>query len=538
LDNSGLLYFGVEDDAKYQIHTTQSFNDDHWHLATATLSASGIKLYVDGKIKSQQSTPTKGKAYSGYWKIGYGDLSGWTGNPGNLYFKGIVDDISIYSKELSSNEIEILYEKQYLNIYCQNDVICSSSGSSSIIIENSEPGVKYQLFNNLTNNPIGSAVEGNAGTVSLPTGTLNQSTQIKIKAVNNNTLCEKQLDSIYTIVVNSSVSPQVYISSNASLGSHCKGDTLIFNSSALYGGSSPIYNWLVNGVSVGNNENHFKSRNLNNGDQLSLQMTSSLACASPKTVSSNIITTSISEIPDNTITLEGKSQFCEGDKVSLSGVSSDIMKWYKIGSGIVSTSNPLVINETGEYYLYVENDNGCWSVSDTIKLEKNELTFIDLGQDKSIYTNESIELDAGNANSYLWSTGDDTRTITVNGNIGIGNHTYSVEISNENGCKNSDTIQVEVISVLGFDENNQKLKTIVFPNPSSDFLYIEFDEGILGRITLELINTRGQKVLTKDCSIHLRGQREKLDLSGLAKGAYYLKVNMDSQVAFYKIIIN
>jgi hypothetical protein len=538
MDSNGLLYFGVEDVTKYTIHTTQAYNDDNWHLATATLSPNGIKLYVDGQLKSQQSSPVKGKNYSGYWKIGYGDLSGWSGNPGNTYFKGSVDDVIIYSKELTADEIQVLYQEQLVNIYCSNDVICGASGTSSIIIENSEPGISYQLYNNSTNSPIGSSILGNSGTISLPTGTLNQTTQIKIKALNNSTQCEKQLDSIFKITVGSSVTPKVSISSNATAGAICQGDSVVFNSSVLYDGPSPSFVWKINEIPSGNTNSQFISTSLKNGDVVKLQLTTSIACASPQTVTSNAINVSLLDAPDKNITVTGNSIFCKGESASLQGIPSNIMEWYKVGSGKISTTNPLIISNSGKYYLYLENSNQCSSISDTLEFTMKNLPNVNLGLDISIYANELHVLDAGQASSYNWNTGETAQTITVNGNIGAGNYTYSVEVTGEYGCKNSDTIKVEVLSTLGLEDNIKNLKTIIFPNPSSEYLYIEFDEAIKGLILAELFTGRGQKVLRKECEIKNNGQKEKLDLQGLSKGIYYLKLTMGEQIAFYKIIIN
>jgi hypothetical protein len=214
------------------------------------------------------------------------------------------------------------------------------------------------------------------------------------------------------------------------------------------------------------------------------------------------------------------------------------MEWYKVGTGKIHNGNPLIISEPGEYFAYLKNNNECWSVSDTLKFEMNESPDFDLGLDTSIYSNESLTLDAGQANSYLWSTTETTQSIIVDGSIGAGNYIYSVEATGSNGCKNSDTIQVEILSALGFDERNPNLKTIVFPNPSTEYLYIEFDEAIKGSILLELMNSSGKKMLMKNCLIQLKGQREKLEFEGLSKGIYYLKITMQEQSAFYKIIIN
>lgn len=66
-----------------------------------------------------------------------------------------------------------------------------------------------------------------------------------------------------------------------------------------------------------------------------------------------------------------------------------------------------------------------------------------LGNDTAICQGSAITLDAGNpSNTYLWSTTETTQTIEVST---AGN--YSVEVTNSNGCKNSDAITISINSL-------------------------------------------------------------------------------------------
>ena len=71
--------------------------------------------------------------------------------------------------------------------------------------------------------------------------------------------------------------------------------------------------------------------------------------------------------------------------------------------------------------------------------------FVHLQNDTTIYTDQSIVLDAGPGYSYLWNTGATTQTITVNGaTAGIGLHNYSVTVTNGLSCAATDNINVTV----------------------------------------------------------------------------------------------
>src|ERR1019366_2467879 len=83
----------------------------------------------------------------------------------------------------------------------------------------------------------------------------------------------------------------------------CSGTSAIFTATPTNGGSAPSYQWLVNGSNAagGTNSNTYTSSGLNNGDIVTVQMTSSAACATGVPATSNSETMTVT--PANVITL-------------------------------------------------------------------------------------------------------------------------------------------------------------------------------------------------------------------------------------------
>jgi hypothetical protein len=107
MTDSGHIYFGVAAPTGIGIvRSGQSQNDDEWHHVTATLSGQGMKLYIDSTLVDSDPYATSAENYSGYWKIGYGNLNYWENAPSNYYFQGIVDEIRIWSVERTQAEIK------------------------------------------------------------------------------------------------------------------------------------------------------------------------------------------------------------------------------------------------------------------------------------------------------------------------------------------------------------------------------------------------------------------------------------------------
>src|SRR4030095_16371654 len=94
-----------------------------------------------------------------------------------------------------------------------------------------------------------------------------------------------------TMAVTATVVPSVSIAANPG-NTICTGTNVVFTATPTNGGS-PSYQWKLNGNNVGINSNGYSNNALANGDQVSVVMTSSLACANPTTATSNTITMTV-----------------------------------------------------------------------------------------------------------------------------------------------------------------------------------------------------------------------------------------------------
>jgi hypothetical protein len=106
LDNAGHIIFGTKPAALYKTVTTAStYNDGSWHHVAGTLGAGGLLLYVDGvRLGTDTGTTTAG-SYSGYWKMGYDDLTGWPSAPTSNFLAGTIDEARVLTRQLSDTEI-------------------------------------------------------------------------------------------------------------------------------------------------------------------------------------------------------------------------------------------------------------------------------------------------------------------------------------------------------------------------------------------------------------------------------------------------
>jgi len=221
MDDAGKLYFGLMNGTAKTISTTESYNDNNWHHVTVSLSGSGMKLYVDGDLKAEDPSVTNGANYIGWWKLAYDHIDASYPNvPSSFYYQGVTDDVRIYERELLAGEVSYLFEEsQFFDAYAGQDVFCES-GSTNIILSNTEAFIEYQLRNDADNSLLGSAVIGNAGMINLPTGMLSETTSFNILVTNPATACSFELNDLF--MVSFYDHPTAILSGGAPI---CEGET-------------------------------------------------------------------------------------------------------------------------------------------------------------------------------------------------------------------------------------------------------------------------------------------------------------------------
>lgn len=108
LTNNGKLIFGTYSGNISTVSSSRSYNDGAWHMATATQSAAGTRLYVDGALvaSSGQTTAQPGV---GYWRLGGGNMKGWPSAPGSYFVQASLDEFAVYNSALSAATVAAQY---------------------------------------------------------------------------------------------------------------------------------------------------------------------------------------------------------------------------------------------------------------------------------------------------------------------------------------------------------------------------------------------------------------------------------------------
>jgi hypothetical protein len=165
MTNAGKIYFGVYPNAVRVVTTPLSYNDGVWHQAVGTLSAAGLQLYMDGVLISTDAATTTAQSYTGYIRIGYDSVGGWTNQPSSYFFNGTLDEAAFWTRALSGTEVQQLYQRGGNRLKFQirqcTQVTCSDNPSWQ-----GPDGTASTFFTEINNNSNQNLSTGTVQTVS------------------------------------------------------------------------------------------------------------------------------------------------------------------------------------------------------------------------------------------------------------------------------------------------------------------------------------------------------------------------------------
>lgn len=122
MDDTGRVHFGVFRNSgvavpkPFVLSAPGTWNDGKWHQMGASLSGSGMALYMDGRKVAEDTTVKKGQVYqspTGYWRMGADfPFYDWPFPPSARYFKGMLDEVRVAHKAYPASWFKLGYESQ------------------------------------------------------------------------------------------------------------------------------------------------------------------------------------------------------------------------------------------------------------------------------------------------------------------------------------------------------------------------------------------------------------------------------------------
>ena len=235
---------------------------------------------------------------------------------------------------------------------------------------------------------------------------------------------------------------------------------------------------------------------------------------------------------------------CIGDSVlfTVSATGNPVQfYWMKNGNPISGSTNDTLIirnikqSNEASYYCYIYN--ACSGLnSDTVDLNINKLpiSFTALS-DTNNNCKGSVSIlvtDGTEPFTYLWNDELNHTTPFISG---LCTNYYTVTVSDAIGCTNSDSVFVGnfITSILTL---GQDMSINIFPNPAYDgLLNIYYQSDNKKDLNVTIFDVTGK--LVNSTVIDKINSNNKMDISNLPTGIYYLKLSYENRSETYKIVI-
>ena len=146
-------------------------------------------------------------------------------------------------------------------------------------------------------------------------------------------------------------------------------------------------------------------------------------------------------LPPTAIT--GNTTICEGETAMLTANGGISYSWSNGGTG-----NSISVSQSGIYTVTATNAEGCSATAD-VTVTVNPLPNVNISGNTTLCAGNSTTLTATGADSYTWSTGDNTALVSISA-FGV----YSVTGTTTAGCSSTANVtvlvsQLPVITITG-----------------------------------------------------------------------------------------
>ncbi len=215
---------------------------------------------------------------------------------------------------------------------------------------------------------------------------------------------------------------------------------------------------------------------------------------------------------------------CEGQSVNLTASGANSYSWSSGQNTPAITVSPL---NTTSYTVYGTSAN-C-SATSVANVVVNMLPSVSLSATQTLLCNSDAPLPLSGLPAGGVYNGPGVTGNSFDPSIGAGNYAAVYSYTNANGCSASDIVNITVDVCTGIKTFANNAELIIYPNPAKDYFVVKV--AINSRLVLT--DALGKIILVKEITF----ADEKINISPLAKGIYFIEVQHDSRAVYRTKIV-
>ncbi len=436
---------------------------------------------------------------------------------------------------------------------------CAGATGVHVGLGNSTAGIRYQLYNGFT--AVGSAIPGTGSAIDFGPETVAGS--YRVIGTNIASACSNDMAGSTTVSINPVVSTSVNIGTTAG-DTLCEGNLTAFTSVPVNGGSTPTYRWTVNGVVRGTAASFAYVPA--DGDILSVNMISSIVCASPHGASgTRTLRVEANETPIVTVAANPGATVCKGTLVNFSatayfGGRSPAYTWVRndtvsgTGAGysyVPADGDVVYCVMASNYHCRLSNSGSSPLINMHVSEPVSPLVQITAHPGLSIAAGQTERLVAtvtygGPTPGFQWlingtpAPGATTATFVTNGLV--DGDVVSCDVTSSGACAGlmggkSVTIHVYGVGVSQVTASTADIQLV--PNPNKGIFTIKGATGTSDKeLSVEITDLVGHVVYKDDIPVNKGDIDQRIQLSqNIPNGMYLLILKSSAGQKVFHIVV-
>lgn len=487
------------------IGTDNGFDITIGGATTASISAGGSTLICTGD--SVVLTAVGGPSYQ--WQVGGFDIPGATSSTlvvnGAGTFTVVVDNAC---GSATSNAIQVdVNDPPVFALDTMGATICAGSTFQFTALDQSGQGaLTYQWY--LNNAPIAGATD------TVVDVTL--SGAYTFEATNGNTGCS-YVTSAAMLTVESVDAPVVTALGDTTF---CDGGSVQLDATAMPG---TTVQWYEGGQAIAGADS--ASLVVSTAGTYTVVASNANNCISDASNSITIVVDSVPAVP--TIDADGPLSVCDSGTVLLSidPIVGATYQWSFGGVDIAGAdSTSFTADSTGTYAVVVTSANGCSSGAASVAFAENASPAV------PVIVADFDTLMIGGSGDFQWYLdGQPIAGATDSAHIALANGTYTVTITDGNGCTSTSDPYVWLSTAVS---DGHALSVALYPNPTSGPLVLTVDRTPPVGSVYQVFDIAGHLISQG----RITSTRTDVTLDA-ANGVYSLRVALGAEVSVMRVVL-